>query len=174
MDYQPKFDENPISAITHGVYIIGVRDPRNRICGSLVDSLMHVTKIPQGIEVATNKETYTDNCINANKEFTVSVLDENTDPKIIELFGCNSCRNIDKWAQVEHEMLDGLPILKNCVASFKVKVFHKLELSSHTLWSCIIENTKSHNADAIPMTMAFFNKNVKAQMISLHNERLSK
>lgn len=173
MDEIANFDPALVGNITHGVYIIGVKDSRGRLCGSLVDCIMKATKTPYGVEVSTNKDTYTSNCIESSREFTISVVGEDAKADLIELFGCTSCRDTDKWAQTEHEMLDGLPVLKNCVCSYKVKVFHKLELSTHMLWSCMITDAKSGNG-ALPMTMAFLGKNLIGEVKKLNDERKAK
>lgn len=164
------FDPTLVGNVTHGVYIIGVKDSHGRLCGSLVDCIMKATKTPYGLEVSTNKDTYTSNCIESSREFTISVLGESANAQLIELFGCTSCRDTDKWGQTEHELVDGIPVLKNCVCSYKVKVFHKLELSTHMLWSCIITDARPGNGDN-PMTMAFLGKNLMAEVKKLNNSR---
>lgn len=40
IDEIANFDPALVGNITHGVYIIGVKDSRGRLCGSLVDCIM--------------------------------------------------------------------------------------------------------------------------------------
>lgn len=146
--------------ISHGVYVIGVMDENNRPCGCIVDALLQATRTPLGIEVCTNKNSYTSSCINTSREFTVSILPVNADPKLIATFGLKSARDgINKWDGVESVILGGIPAVKNCLGSFKVKVFHKLELSTHILWSCEVIETQD-GTQGTPLTYAFYRKNI--------------
>lgn len=152
-------DISALFKITHGVYLIGVKDPDGRMCGCIVDALLQATYTPLGIELCTNKNSYTTKCIQNAREFTVSILPTDADPKIIAKFGLNSAKDINKWENVEHKLLGDLPVLKDCLSTFKVKVFHNLELSTHMLWSCEVVETENVR-DGIPMTYGFYREHI--------------
>jgi flavin reductase (DIM6/NTAB) family NADH-FMN oxidoreductase RutF/rubredoxin len=152
-------DISALFKITHGVYLIGVKDPDGRLCGCIVDALLQATYTPLGIELCTNKNTYTTECIRNSREFTVSILPENADPKIIAKFGLNSSRDCNKWENIDYNLLEGLPTLKDCLSTFKVKVFHELELSTHILWSCEVVATEDIHSGT-PMTYGFYREHI--------------
>jgi flavin reductase (DIM6/NTAB) family NADH-FMN oxidoreductase RutF/rubredoxin len=152
-------DASTLFKLTHGVYIVGVEDPNKKLCGCVVDALMQATVTPLGIELCTNKNSYTSYCIENSREFTVSILGQDADPKIIAKFGLNSARDINKWEGVDYELLGNLPVLKKCLGSFKVKVFHKLELSTHILWSCEITET-INGENKTPLTYGFYREHI--------------
>ncbi len=154
-------DTNALSKISHGIYIVGVKDENNRLCGCIVDALMQVTATPFGIALCTNKKSYTTACIKNAREFTVSILGEDADPKLIARFGLNSSRDIDKWQDVDYKLIDDLPVLTDCLGSFKVKVFHELELSTHILWNCEVLDAVD-GKDKTPMTYDFYRNNVSS------------
>lgn len=147
---------NILKNISHGVYVIGVIDENGRKCGCIVDALMQVTVTPLGVEVCTNKKSYTTRCIRNAREFTVSILPKHAAPALIANFGYQSAATADKWENVEHDLIDGIPVVKNSLGSFKVKVFHELELSTHILWSCEVVDTCEGTGNEEPMTYRYY------------------
>ena len=151
---------NILRNISHGVYVIGVLDENGRKCGCIVDALMQATVTPLGIEVCTNKESYTSHCIKNAREFTVSILPIHAKPSLIANFGYQSGASVNKWDGIDHEMLGGLPVVKNSLGALKVKVFHELELSTHILWSCEVVDTLDGDVQEEPMTYRYYQTDV--------------
>ncbi|MBP3749005.1 MAG: flavin reductase [Ruminobacter sp.] len=164
---------NILKNISHGVYVIGVIDENGRQCGCIVDALLQATVTPLGIEVCTNKKSYTTQCIRNAREFTVSILQENASPELIANFGYQSAATANKWENTEHELLDGIPVIKNSLGAFKVRVFHELELSTHMLWSCEVVDTMDGVSAEEPMTYRYYQNNVAASTSSSASSKAS-
>ncbi len=153
-------DQQALFNISHGVYIIGVRDPQERLCGCVVDAIMQTSTGPLGIALCTNKNSYTNACIDQARTFSVSILANNADPKLIAKFGYNTSKDILKWADVKYDTLaGGVPALQDCISYFLVDVKQKIELSTHNMWLGEVTSTKIINQDT-PMTYGFYRKHI--------------
>ncbi|MEI6580359.1 MAG: flavin reductase, partial [Eubacteriales bacterium] len=92
-------------------------------------------------------------------KFTVSVLGEDVNPFIIANFGFQSSRTVDKWKNVEHEIKNGLPILKTAVAYLLCSVEDTRIMSTHNIFTAVVEDTWL--GDGEPLLYADYFKNLK-------------
>lgn len=153
MDAQKALDQ-----LTHGMYVIGVKTPEG-FGGCLVDAVMQLTVDPPMVAYCCMKRNYTDACIRNTREFTISVLEKDSDPFVIANFGFQSGKTVDKWAQVEHDMLGDLPVVRGAASILRVQVEHIQELSTHTLYvGRVVEAEKKTGT---PMTYAYYQQEVK-------------
>lgn len=81
---------------------------------------------PALLLVAVGHERHSFGLLNGSQTFTVSLPTEAQLPAA-RLFGLKSRREVDKWAQVDHDLLgEGVPALADCAARFlcrKIDVF---------------------------------------------------
>ena len=83
--------------ITQGMYILTTKNG-----GCVVDA---VSQISSGdnplISVSVMKKNYTNELLKNNDKFSLSVIGKNINPEIIKTFGYNSMRDINKFENIE-------------------------------------------------------------------------
>jgi flavin reductase (DIM6/NTAB) family NADH-FMN oxidoreductase RutF len=124
-------DKKAFHKISYGLYVVGT-EIDGKYAGSVVDAFIQSTSNPPTVILCSIKANQTNEAIKQRGEFTVSVLGEDIDPFVIANFGFQSGRNVDKWANVPHKIVDGLPVLEKAVAFLRCKVTEAKELSTHT------------------------------------------
>jgi len=129
-------DLQALFKISHGVYLTGAKDNTGRLIGSCIDSVMVVETDPQQIIVSMNNASYTMENVLQSQEFTLSVLPEDTPDTIIQLFGMNTSRNIDKWNNTGHILYHNLPVYKNAVAYMYLKIKETTLTNGHHVFLC--------------------------------------
>ena len=110
-------DKTALYPLSYGLYVIGVKNDFCEFGGCVVDALMQISSgnTPQ-IAVSCMKNNNTPAMIEKYGKFTVSVLGRAVDPFVLSCFGFQSGKNSDKWAAVERDFADGLPVLKKAVS----------------------------------------------------------
>ena len=86
--------------MSYGVYVTTSMDG-NRPVGCITNSIMQITSDPATIAVSVNHDNYTNSCIDKTGKFAFSILSEKSDPSIIGTFGFHSCRDTDKFSNVD-------------------------------------------------------------------------
>jgi flavin reductase (DIM6/NTAB) family NADH-FMN oxidoreductase RutF len=131
-------DETALLKLTQGLYVLGARDKASlaneRLVGSTVDAVMQVANKPLIIALSCNNNSYTRECIIENGEFTLSVLSKSVDPFVVANFGFQTSRNVDKWDNVKHYLVDGMPYLDGNIATLKADVVQMIPFESNTLF----------------------------------------
>ena len=122
--------------ISHGVYVTGAKDEQNRLVGSCVDAVMVVEVAPAQILVSMGKTSYTCETVLKTRQMTLSVLSEQTSDDVIRNFGMQSSRTVDKWAEIPHQSVEGLPVLTDAVAYLSLKVANIQETETHYVFLC--------------------------------------
>lgn len=107
---KPQMNMNALYKLTLGLYILGCRDGKRPV-GSVVDAVMQVAHKPWMIALSCTNGSYTKQCIDATREFSLSVLSKKVEPWIIANFGFQSSKKVDKWSITKYHVKDGLPYL---------------------------------------------------------------
>ncbi len=136
--------------LTHGLYILGSRD-NERYVGSVVDAVMQVANKPQVIALSCNCNSYTRECIAKCGEFSISVLSKKVNPMVIANFGFKTSRSCNKWETVEMVEKDGLPYLKDNIATIRAKVLQTIVFESNTLFLAEVLDAEDTNCES-PLT----------------------
>lgn len=155
-------DRSALFKMSYGLYVLGVQ-AEQWLGGCVVDAFIQATSdLPPMVVLSSAHNNFTNNCIKKHGEFTVSILADTVDPFVIANFGFQSARNINKWANVSHEMRDGLPVLtENCAAYLRCVLRDQKELSDHTLLICeVIDAWKGTGA---PLIYGDYQKSMKTQ-----------
>lgn len=161
-------DSTALFKISYGLYVVGTKIDGNN-AGCIVDAFIQSTDTPvPTVILCSIKTNQTNAAIKQTQEFMVSILGNDTDPFVIGNFGFQSGRNVDKWANVPFELVDGLPVLSKAVAYLRCKVTDFKELSTHTVFFCeVIDALKgegepliygSYQKDMKPRTLEAFKK----------------
>ena len=154
-------DKTALFNLSYGMYIIATKDGE-RLCGCTANSAIQVTAEPATIAISINVNNYTNKCIKQTGQFTLNILGVNNDPLLIGSFGFRSSKDCDKFENVNYEIIDGLPILKDANSYFICKVKNTLEVGTHTIFVADITDCKKQNDD-IPMTYSYYHNVIKGK-----------
>lgn len=140
--------------ITQGVYALTTLGG-----GCIVDA---VSQISAGnnplISVAVMKTNKTNELLKNNNSFAISVLGNNIDPKIIETFGLNSMRDINKFEKVETVEIENLKIIKDSIGYMICEIIDLIENDTHTLFIGRLKEADIFQEDE-PMTYSYYQEN---------------
>lgn len=98
--------------LSYGLYAIGVMDG-DRAAGCIVNTVFQITSENPSIAVSLNKDNYTTGILEKNKKFTVSILSEDVDSKVIGSLGFTSGKDADKFADIPYDLMNGLPVISH-------------------------------------------------------------
>ncbi|MFC2101000.1 rubredoxin, partial [Bacteroidota bacterium] len=113
--------------------------------------------------ISCHKNNYTADLIDKSRIFSVSVLQQETNPKLITLFGYKSGREVNKFESVNYKTgKSGTPIvLEDVVAFFECEVISKSEMETHNLFIGKVLNAELIHADRKPLTYAYYRDVIK-------------
>ncbi len=130
--YRPdqKALDTALRLIPAPVAIVGAR--KGEVMGGLTAAwVTRVSIEPALLLVSIGHERFTYELMQESDHFTVSILAEGQVPEA-RLFGLKSQRDVDKWAEVDHELLgEGIPALKQCTARFLCRVQGVFQTGDH-------------------------------------------
>ena len=154
-------NKNAFRNFSYGVYVISTWD-EGRPTGCIANSAMQITSDPATIAISINHDNYTNKCINIAKKFAISILGENSDPKIIGTFGFKSGKDVNKFDSVKYEIKENMPIVTEGCAYITCEVINKMETDTHTIFlGKVLE--ADIISDSEPMTYAYYHKVVKGK-----------
>lgn len=163
-------DENALFKLTHGIYVLGTTDG-SRYVGSIVDAVMQVANKPFVLALSCGNHSYTKSCLHTAKEFSLSVLSKEADPFIVANFGFQSSRDVNKWENVEFEVLEGLPYLQKSLAGIKCKIIQEIAFESNTLFLAEVLDCRIGSQDGEPLTYYDYRSYYKDGVIKIFNEQ---
>lgn len=133
-------DNTALFRLSYGLYVVGVKNGES-YGGSVVDAFAQVGsgKTPMVVISCMNINNTT-SLIEKSGEFTVSVLATDVDPFVIANFGFQSSRDTEKWKNVPHVIVNGLPVLTDAAAYLRCKVESVTKLDTHDLYLCSVED----------------------------------
>ena len=159
---KPQMNMNALYKLTLGLYILGCRDGKRPV-GSVVDAVMQVAHKPWMIALSCTNGSYTKQCIDATREFSLSVLSKKVEPWIIANFGFQSSKKVDKWSITKYHVKDGLPYLDDNIATLKCEVVQSISYESNTLFLAEVADCED-NKNEEPLTYndyrAYFKQDV--------------
>ena len=152
-------DLTALYKISYGLYVLGTKID-GKDAGCIVDAFIQSTSAPvPTVILCSIQANQTNEAIKQAGEFTVSILGTEADPFIIGNFGFQSGRSTDKWANVPHGRVDGLPLLENAAAYLRCRVTDAKELSTHTAFFC--EVTDAWQGEGGPLLYGDYQKDMK-------------
>ena len=154
-------DTTALQKISYGLYIISVNDKTNdRNAGFVIDAVAQISmgETPTVIFSVMNKN-YCKDCIDKEGIFNFSVLPEDVDPFIIANFGFQTSKEVDKWANIQHSIKFGLPIIDEAISCAQFKVIDKRVMDTHTTFFCNPVEAEVLNPEKTPLIYAdYFTK----------------
>ncbi len=116
--------------ITQGMYVLTTLGG-----GCIVDAVSQVSAGDNPlIAVAVMKNNYTNLLMHKNDIFALSVLGLDVNPNIIETFGLNSMRDINKFENIKTNEIDGLKIIDDSLGYMILEKVDTIENDTHTLF----------------------------------------
>lgn len=168
MDFATVTEPGPINValfqVTHGLYILTAK-LEERINGQCLDALMQVTNAPPRIAIGVGNKSLTHDMIRKSGRFCVSVLDRGNAAcgDIVRRFGFQSGRDVDKFADFEHELnRHGIPFLPDAVAVYDCTVIPEktVDLGTHSLFVASVDLAATR-PDGEPLTYNEYRKTLR-------------
>lgn len=152
---------NVFRNLSYGVYVISSLDG-DRNTGCVANSIMQITSAPATIALSMNHDNFTNSCIEKTGKFAISILSEASEAALIGQFGFQSGKDVNKFDNVDFEVKEGLPVLKDSCGYIVCKVIDKMETATHTVFlGEVIDGDTIGNTPA--MTYAYYHKVVKGK-----------
>lgn len=148
--------------MSYGVYIVSTMDGE-RPTGCIANSIMQITSSPATIAVSINHDNYTNGCIEKSGKFAFSILAEDSDAGLIGNFGFRSGKDVDKFAHVDYEMVQGVPVVKFTCGYVVCKVIDKMETATHTVFLGEVMDADVYEGMGDPMTYSYYHKVIKGK-----------
>jgi len=156
-------DKTALYNLSCGLYIIGARDGQRSV-GCVVNTVTQSTSNPVTLSVCINRDNYTNGCIKKTKAFAVSILSEQTRESTFGIFGFQSSRDNDKFAEVPSGLTPaGLPFInEGSTGWLQCRVIDFIDNFTHTIF--IAEVTDAQNLfKEPPMTYAYYHSVIKGK-----------
>lgn len=156
-------DFKVLNNISYGMYVIATRYNDDNF-GCFVNTVSQITADNPTIAVSVNKQNYTNEMIRKTKRFSVSILSEKTNPKVIGTFGFFSSKDTDKFADTDFEYMQDLPILTdNMCGNLICELIDIVDVETHDIFVARVLDTKSYEEQLTPMTYKYYHEVVKGK-----------
>lgn len=148
--------------ISYGLYVIGAMKEGKKV-GCVVNTVSQVTSENPIICVSMNKNNVTHDAIRELGRFSVSILSDDTNPRVIGIFGFRSSEQTDKYQPFAHEMVDGVPVVTEGITGYLVcQVLSFIDAESHSLIMARVVEAKKVSG-LHPMTYEYYHKVIKGK-----------
>ena len=156
-----KNDMTALFKIGYGLYVVTSNDGK-KDNGLIVNTVSQVTDTPNRIAVTINKANYSHHVIKQTGKMNVNCLTVDAPFKVFEVFGFQSGRNVDKFADCEPLRSDnGLVFLPRHINAFmSLKVEQYVDLDTHGMFICSVTEARVIS-DRETMTYTYYHSNVK-------------
>lgn len=157
-------DVNALFNIGYGLYVL-TSNYENKDNGCIVNTVVQVTNEPLRIAVIVNKKNYTHELILNSCVFNLSVLTVDTPFKVIEHFGFQSGKDVDKFADCNQKYRtknNVLYIPKYINSYISCHVSSHIDLNTHTMFFADVIDAKVLS-DKESLTYSYYQQHIKPQ-----------
>lgn len=148
--------------LSYGMYVISTKVNEKNV-GCFVNTVTQITAENPIISVSVNKLNYTDEALKINNKFAISILSEETNANVISKFGFYSSRDVDKFDEIEYEIIDNIPVVKNNICGYMIcEVIKVVECETHDVFFARVLDAKKEN-DLTPMTYSYYHNVIKGK-----------
>ncbi len=109
-------------------------------------------------------------CIEQIKEFALSVLPKDIDPYVVANFGFQSSREVNKWENVNKEIIDDMPYIPTALAKIRAHVIDTLHYPNNTVFIAEVENAFDLR-EGEPLTYKHYRDTFKQDCLKSFTER---
>lgn len=155
-------DNKALFNIGYGLYVLTARDG-DTDNGCIINTVMQVTSNPVLIAIGVNKQNLTHDMILKTKEFGISILTKNTPFEVLQHFGYQSGRVVNKFDSFDTKARseDGIVYLSEYLNSYlSCKVVEAIDFGSHTIFKAEVLDTKAIT-DEETLTYTYYQKYIK-------------
>ena len=151
-------DNTAYFKLTYGLFVVGV-EHEGKLNGCIINTATQATSEPGRLLATMMKANLTTELITKKGNMTVSVLGVDCPLDTIAHFGMNKGREMEKFGGVPFEKDEkGNPyILEGAIARFHCRVEQAIDLGSHYLFICAVEDCVSLGAQE-PITYAEYRR----------------
>ena len=157
-----KLSNDAITKIGYGLYVLIAREG-DKDNGCICNVVAQLTSSPMQMMIAVNKKNLTHDMILRTGRFNVCCLTEHAPMKVIQHFGFQSGRDVNKFegCDVEMRSSNGLLYLPKYVNAYlSGQVNYAKELGTHTLFIADITEAV-HLSDDPSLTYAYYQQHIK-------------
>lgn len=156
-----KNDWRALARIGYGVYVVTSNDGQ-KDNGLIVNTVTQVSDHPNRVSVTINKANYSHHVIKQTGVMNVNCLSVEAPFRVFEIFGFQSGRAVDKFADCTPIRSDnGLAILPKYInAMFSLKVMDYVDLGTHGMFVCDVTEARVMS-EAESMSYAYYHQHVK-------------
>ena len=139
--------------ITQGMYILTTEGG-----GCVVDAVSRAGGSSDAplISVSIAKNNKTNELLQRNSRFALSVLGENANPALITNFGFKSSRSIDKYADCQTRDVEGIKIIEESIGYMVFEKVDSIDCDTHTLFIGKMITGDILDDKSVPMTYAYY------------------
>ncbi len=148
--------------LSYGLYVLTAREG-SKDNGCIINVAAQLTTEPQQMLISVNKQNYTHDMIVRTGLFNVSLLTESTPMSLIQHFGFQSGRDVNKFENANDAERSANGILyvpQHANAYLSGKVFQTLDLGTHTLFLAEITESVLLNNES-SLTYDYYQNNIK-------------
>ena len=160
-DTANKNDLTALFKIGYGLYVVTSNDGK-KDNGLIVNTVTQVTNTPNRLAVTINKDNYSHHVIKQTGKMNVNCLTVDAPFKVFEVFGFQSGRNVDKFADCDPLRTENglifLPRYINSVLSLTVEQY--VDLDTHGMFICSVTEARVLS-DKETMTYSYYYDHVK-------------
>lgn len=148
--------------MTYGMYLLGSKKDGKSV-GCIVNSVVQVGKDPAVIAVSVNHGNYTCEAIKESGLAAVSILAQSCEMALIELFGFQSSRDVDKFEGREFLFTaDDLPVPAEGIGGWlECRVRDTVELADATLFVMEVFEAERLDDRIQPMSYNYYQMALK-------------
>jgi flavin reductase (DIM6/NTAB) family NADH-FMN oxidoreductase RutF/rubredoxin len=148
---------NSLFKITYGMYIVSSKF-NNKLNGYISNTVMQVTSDPVQLAICCSKNNYSSEIIKKSKILSISVLQRETSPDLINLFGYNTGKDINKFENIKYiNGFSGVPIvIQDSIVWFECELINIIESGSHNIFICKVIKSETLDFKKEPLTYAYY------------------
>jgi len=163
-------DVRALFKLSYGLFVLTARE-NGKDNGCIINTAIQCASDPLQMSVCVINKNYTCDLIKASGRFNVSVIPQSAPFKVFQVFGHQSGRNVDKFAECTQDLrLDnGIRYLPKANAVFACRVIESHDIGSHTVFIAEVEDARTLT-DVCPCVVRFAPIRLsKAQLASVHS-----
>jgi flavin reductase (DIM6/NTAB) family NADH-FMN oxidoreductase RutF/rubredoxin len=156
-------DRNALFKISYGLYVVtSARDGEKN--GFIGNTVFQITSKPPRMAIGVSVDNHTHGFIRDSGLFAVSILSRSVDPELIRIFGYNSGRDMDKFAETAWSPgKSGVPLIKEgAVAVFECEVERAIDFETHTIFAGKVLDA-SALSDGPTLTYEYYRSEMKGK-----------
>ncbi len=145
---------------TYGNYIVSTVGADGRLAGAAMNTVFQLTEDPWLVAICFNHVSTTGRLLRETHQVAITVMGQDADMAVEDLFGTCSSDEVDKFAQVSYALApNGAPYLTQHARSwFSGSVEQVVELPTHTLFLVNIKLAGRLSTAEPPMTYADYRR----------------